>query len=296
MPSDLYSKRFSRNIGILSAEEQTRLKNSAVAVAGVGGLGGQALVNLARMGIGKFVIADIDTFDIANTNRQAGATSKTEGKLKIDVMKEMVSDINPEAEIIQFYEGIQSSTVDAFVNSSDVIVDSLDFFCLSARRLLYEACTKYNKTVILSAPLGFSATLHVFSPTSMSPNQYFDWHQGMSLFQQMIHFSVGIAPAGLHLKYLNLSKEMLAERGTGPSISTGCTLGGSLVACEVVTLLLGRRNLFQAPIFSQFDPYLGVYRRQKLFFGNRGWIQRIKIAVAKKYYGELENRFLEFIK
>lgn len=291
-----YAKRFNRNIGILSSEEQNQLKSKTVAVAGVGGLGGQALINLARMGIGKFSIADIDVFEKPNTNRQIGASQKTEGRLKVEVMAEMVKDINPDSEVREFRNGIQTDSVDEFVKNSDIVVDSLDFFCLTARRLLYDACSRHGKTVILSAPLGFSATLHIFSPTSMSVDQYFDWRPGMSKFLQMIHFSVGIAPAGLHLKYLKLSKEMLVERGTGPSISTGCTLGGSLVASEILIALLKRRALFQAPTFTQFDPYVGAYRRKSLFFGNRGIFQRLKIAFAKRYYGELENRFLEFIK
>ena len=296
MASNEYAQRFSRNIGILTEAEQSELKSKSVAVAGVGGLGGQSLINLARMGIGRFSIADIDTFDTGNTNRQIGATQKTKGRLKVEVLSEMVKEINPEVEVREFRTGITVESVEEFVKSCDIVVDSLDFFCLSARRLLYDACERHKKTVILSAPLGFSATLHVFSPTSMSANQYFAWRPGMSTFKQMIHFSVGIAPSGLHLRYLKLSKEMLVERGTGPSIATGCTLGGSLVSNEILIALLKRRPLFEAPAFTQFDPYLGVYRRGRLFFGNRGIIQKIKIAFAHRYYGEFEKRFLDFIK
>ncbi len=296
MSAEEYGKRFSRNIGIVSISEQNTLKAKSVAVAGVGGLGGQALINLTRMGIGRFSIADIDVFDIPNTNRQIGASHKTLGRTKVEVMTEMIQDISPGTEVREFRSGITPDTVDEFVTSCDIVVDSLDFFCLSARRLLYDACARHGKTVILSAPLGFSATLHVFSPTSMTADQYFNWRPGMSKFRQMIHFSIGIAPAGLHLRYLKLSKEMLVERGTGPSIATGCTLGGSLVASEVLIAILNRRPLFQAPTFTQFDPYVGVYRRRRLLFGNRGLFQRIKIAFANKYYGELETRFLEFIK
>ena len=291
-----YLQRFSRNIGILTTEEQDQLKNKTVGVAGVGGLGGQSLINLSRMGIGNFKIADLDTFDVPNTNRQIGASFKTMGRLKVDVMSEMVQDINPDAKVEIFNQGIQSHNVDDFVKNCDVVVDSLDFFCLSARRLVYDACAKHNKIVILSAPLGFSATLHVFSSTSMTANHYFNWHQGMNQFEQMIHFAVGMAPSGLHTKYLKLSPEALVERGTGPSIATGCTLGGSLVATEVIVALLGRRGLFEAPMFTQFDPYLGTYKRKKIYFGNRGLFQRLKIASAKKYYGGLEKKFLEFIK
>lgn len=296
MSHDEYKIRFSRNEGILTIEEQERLAGHSVAVAGVGGLGGHSLVNLARMGVGRFSIADIDLFDVSNTNRQIGASAQSMGKSKVEVMGEMVRDINPDATVTEFTEGISAETVDTFVQSCDIVVDSLDFFCLTARAMLYESCRRHRKTVILSAPLGFSATLHVFSPSSMSYERYFDWKPGMDNFDRMIHFAVGIAPLGLHTKYLNFDKESLVRKRTGPSIATGCTLGGTLVATEVLIALLQRRPLFQAPFFTQVDPYIGVYRRRKLHFGNRGPLQRLKIYLAKRQYGDLKDALLEVIK
>ena len=77
MPSFDYSTAFSRNIGWLTQAEQSRLRNARIAIAGMGGVGGIHLVTLARLGIGKFNIADFDTFDQANFNRQAGAGMRT---------------------------------------------------------------------------------------------------------------------------------------------------------------------------------------------------------------------------
>lgn len=294
--SESYNQRFSRNIGILTPDEQAKLSKTTIGIAGLGGLGGQTFINLARMGIGKFIIADLDTFDIANTNRQIGATESTIGKSKVSIMASMARDINPEIEIVEIPIGIQKETVDNFVNSSDIIVDSLDFFCLTPRQLLYSSCQERKKTVILSAPLGFSATLHSFTADSMGAKEFFNWSEGMDKFDQMIHFAIGMAPAGLHLKYLEFDKNRMAETGTGPSISFSCGLGAAMLAGEVLFAVLGRRQLFSAPYFTQFDLYKGTYVRKKLFWGNRGILQRLKIFLAKKHYSSIKNKLLEYIK
>jgi 23S rRNA (cytosine1962-C5)-methyltransferase len=81
-----YAESFSRNIGILTAAEQAQLARTTVAIAGLGGVGGNVLMLLARMGIGRFRIADFDRFERVNINRQPGAASDTIGQPKCDVL------------------------------------------------------------------------------------------------------------------------------------------------------------------------------------------------------------------
>lgn len=294
--SERYFQRFSRNIGILSLDEQKRLSTTTVGVAGLGGLGGQTFINLVRMGVGKFVITDLDTFDIANTNRQIGASENSLGKSKVSVMAAMAKDINPDVEIREIPVGVLKENVEDFVNSSDVVVDSLDFFCLTPRRLLYSACEAQGKTVILSAPLGFSATLHAFSPGSMTANDFFGWTESMDKFELMLRFAIGIAPSGLHLKYLQFDKEKLAEMGTGPSISFSCGLGAALLSAEVLFFLLRRRPLYMAPTYTQLDLFRGKYVRRKLIWGNRGPLQKLKIFFGQRHYESIKNKLSVHIK
>lgn len=296
MSSQDYAKRYSRNIGILTSQEQESISHKVIAVAGVGGIGGHVIGNLARMGFQKFKIADLDHFDFSNTNRQIGALQSTIGLEKVQVIKNMILDINPEAQVEVFSDGITDLNVEKFVQGADAVVDSLDFFCLKPRKLVYQACQKFKKSVFLSAPLGFSATLHAFTPDSMSPDQYFGWKEGQSPFQQLILFSIGIAPSALHLKYLKFDREFLIKNQTGPSIASGCTLGGALVANEVLYYLIERRATFSSPQFTQFDPFVGRYVRRRLWFGAAGLIQKLKYFFALKYYGPFEQEFSKFIK
>lgn len=93
-------ERFSR-IGILLGEESMNaLAGARVAIFGIGGVGGYVAEALARSGVGSFVLIDSDKVSISNLNRQIIATEKTIGRYKVDVMKERILDINPQARVL----------------------------------------------------------------------------------------------------------------------------------------------------------------------------------------------------
>src|SRR3954470_17013495 len=94
-----YEQAFSRNIGWVTPAEQATLRGKRIAIAGGGGVGGVQLLTLARLGVAPFHIADFDSFDTANFNRQVGAMMSTIGQPKAEVLARMVKDINPEAEV-----------------------------------------------------------------------------------------------------------------------------------------------------------------------------------------------------
>jgi tRNA A37 threonylcarbamoyladenosine dehydratase len=75
-----YDKAFSRNIGWFTEQEQTSLKTKKVAIAGCGGVGGIHSLTMARLGVGKFHVADFDEFGIENFSRQVGAMMSTVGR------------------------------------------------------------------------------------------------------------------------------------------------------------------------------------------------------------------------
>ena len=92
-------EQFVRTEMLLGAEAMDKLKNAHIAVFGVGGVGGYVVEALARSGVGKFDLIDNDTVALSNLNRQIIATHSSVGKYKVDVMKERILDINPEAEV-----------------------------------------------------------------------------------------------------------------------------------------------------------------------------------------------------
>jgi molybdopterin/thiamine biosynthesis adenylyltransferase len=169
----LIKEEFSRNIGLLSEDEQRKLLKARVAVAGAGGVGGIQALTLARLGIGNFNIADPDTFEAVNLSRQFGATINTIGRNKAMVLSEMVREINPHADVRVFSEGINNENVALFLDSVNVYIDGIDFFEIDTRRLIFKKARELGIHALTSAPLGFGATLQVFSPAGMTFDEYF---------------------------------------------------------------------------------------------------------------------------
>ena len=115
-----------------------RLKGSRVAVFGIGGVGGYTAEALARGGVGALDLIDSDTVSVTNINRQLLATHSTVGKLKVDVAKERILDIYPDAEVTTYPVFYTPETADQFdFTQYDYIVDAIDTvtgkLCLAER-------------------------------------------------------------------------------------------------------------------------------------------------------------------
>ena len=265
---------FSRNIGLLSESDQHRLAGARVAVAGAGGVGGLHLLALARLGVGKFVIADADVFEDVNINRQFGACRSTFGRNKAVVLGEMVQDVNPEAETTVFESFIDASNVDNFLEGVDVFLDGIDFFEIEARRLVFRKCREKGIWALTAAPLGFGATLQVFSPTGMSFDDYFGISDSMGKLEMLAAFAAGLAPRPYHLKYLDLTRVNLAT-GKGPAVSPACTLATSLIATDTVKILTGKGDVRPVPAYLQIDMMRGKFKQGWLPGGGRNPLQRL---------------------
>lgn len=281
VPRDFYRAAFSRNLGLLSEDEQRVLRRSCVGVAGAGGVGALHLLALTRMGVGKFHLADFDTFEYTNFNRQFGAMVDTIGRKKIDVMKEMVQAINPEAEVVLFPEGVQPDNVASFLSGTQAVVDGIDFFAFDHRRMLFNEARRAGLHVLTSGPVGWGATLQVFSPTGMSFDEYFGMRDGMTEFEKFVAFAVGIAPAVLHRKYMDMSK-IKVSAAQAPVVAAGCLLSSAIIATETINVLLQRRPVKAVPHYFQFDMYLQVYKKRYLAFGARNPLQAVKRAILRR--------------
>jgi molybdopterin/thiamine biosynthesis adenylyltransferase len=270
-----YEEAFSRNIGLVSAEEQQRLRAARVAIAGLGGVGGAHALALARLGVGRFALADFDTFEVANFNRQVGATVVSLNRPKVEVMAEAILAVNPTADLRLFPAGVDGSNIDEFLDGSVAAVDGVDFFNMDARRLLFRQARQRGVPALTAAPIGFGATLHVFMPDGMSFDDYFDIRPGMSLPEQLVQFGLGLAPRLAHLKYFPPSALDLSGR-RAPSLGSACLLAAVLVCTEIANLVLRRRPARAAPYFFQFDPLVQTYKKGRLRWGNRHPLQRLK--------------------
>lgn len=118
---------FSRTELLIGKEAMDRLKNSKVAVFGIGGVGTFAVEALARAGVGKLVLVDDDCICLTNINRQLHATRRTVGKPKVEVMKERVFDINPNAQVETYQRFYMPECSDELIHEDyDYIIDAID--------------------------------------------------------------------------------------------------------------------------------------------------------------------------
>ncbi len=276
-----YDRAFARNVGWVTADEQRRLSRGRVAIAGLGGVGGSHLLTLTRLGIGAFHIADFDTFELANFNRQAGAVVSTLGRAKAEVLERMARDINPELDLRVFAKGVTDDSVGSFLEGVDVYVDGLDFFAFRARGAVFAACAARGIPAITVAPLGMGAALLNFMPGGMSFEEYFRW-QGCSEQEMAIRFLIGLSPALLQRGYLADPSTVDFASGKGPSTPMACELCAGIAATEALKILLDRGRVIAAPRGVHFDAYRNKLVRTWRPFGNRNPVQRLAIALARR--------------
>ncbi len=154
-PGFRYEEAFARNLGWVTEGEQQRLRDRTVGIAGLGGVGGSHLLTLTRLGIGGFHLADPDTFELANLNRQAGASLDSLGRGKLESLSEMARRINPGLRLSGFPEGVTENNLDTFLDDVDLVLDGLDFFLLDIRRPVVHPLRSTGDTGYHRCPTGY---------------------------------------------------------------------------------------------------------------------------------------------
>lgn len=141
--------RFSRTELLIGSSGLARLKNSSVAIFGLGGVGSYAAEALCRAGIGRLVIVDFDDICLTNVNRQLHAMDGTVGKAKAVVMAERMRLISPDTEIVACQEFYEAENSEALLASGfDYVVDAIDHF--TSKLHLIKRCRELSIPIISS--------------------------------------------------------------------------------------------------------------------------------------------------
>lgn len=278
-----YLSAFSRNIGWITREEQQLLRSKRIAIAGLGGVGGSHLLTLTRLGVGGFSIADMDRFELANFNRQAGADVKALGLSKVGVMATKAREINPTLELRTFSEGVTDANLESFLDDIDLYIDGLDFFVLDMRAKLFAACAERGIPAITAAPLGMGVALLNFLPGRMTFEEYFGF-ENQPENERIVRFLMGLSPAMLQTPYLVDPSAVDLASHRGPSTAMACELCAGVAATEALKILLRRGKVFAAPWGIHFDAYRTKLRRTWRPGGHRNPLQRIGLNIARKKF------------
>ena len=138
--------QFSRTELVIGKDGLEKLSNAKVAIFGLGGVGSFVLEGLVRAGVGNFVLIDDDRICLTNLNRQILATRKTVGQPKVEVAKQRILDINPDANVEIHQEFFMPETEGIRDNSIDYIVDCID--TVTAKIELVVRADKLNIPII----------------------------------------------------------------------------------------------------------------------------------------------------
>lgn len=276
-----FNLAFSRNIGWITESEGALLRTKKIAIAGLGGVGGSHLLTLTRLGIGKFHISDLDIFELANFNRQVGASISHLDQPKVEVMKSMALDINPSLGIKSFPYGVNEENIDEFLDDVDLYVDGLDFFAIKARRAVFNACEEKGIPAITAAPLGMGVSFLSFIPGKMTFEEYFQW-EGQSEVEQLLRFFLGLSPAGLQMTYLADASQLDLANHKGPSTPMACDFCAGMVGTNALKILLNRGQVIAAPKGVHFDAYRNKFLITWRPWGNRNPLQRLSLLLLRK--------------
>ncbi len=144
---------FLRSEMLLGREALDKLKNSKVAIFGIGGVGSYVAEGLIRSGVGHLVFIDHDEVAISNINRQIHATSKTVGQPKAELMKARALEINPNIEVTTHIEVYNAESKDRLIKEDyDYVVDAIDM--VTSKLLMVEQCQEMNIPIMCSMGTG----------------------------------------------------------------------------------------------------------------------------------------------
>jgi molybdopterin/thiamine biosynthesis adenylyltransferase len=246
-PAFSYDELVTRNAGFLSPAEQATLRSGRVFVCGVGGMGGAALQSLVRAGVGRFALADMDTFEVSNLNRQLFATLDTVGQPKVAATAAAIARINPDIELATFgAEWVER--LDEILPVYQTIINGMDD--LAAGIALYRKAREHGATVIdaYTAPL---PSVTVVRPTDPRPEERLgyptldtDW-RAITPAQAAACKAAEALYVAVHsssASYIDhsVAAAMFAGTRARPSFAPMVIETGTLMAFEAVKLLLGR--------------------------------------------------------
>ena len=156
--------RYARHIMLpdIDIEGQEKLLASRVLIVGLGGLGSPVSLYLAASGVGTLVLADFDTVDLSNLQRQVVHRTRSVGKPKVESARELLNEINPDIRIETISERLTLDQLDREVAASDLVIDCTDNF--DVRFAINDACLKARTRLVSGAAVRMEGQLMVIDP------------------------------------------------------------------------------------------------------------------------------------
>ena len=232
---DGYWEIASRQMSIVTRSEQERFKDAKITVIGCGGIGGETIEMLARMGIGELVLVDEDAFDLSNLNRQTLASLSDLGLSKSAVAADKVRLINPYVKVTAFHEHVDRDNIDVIIGDSDIVIDALDN--VLTRVIVSRKAKEKGIPYIHGAIHGTLGQITVFLPNSDKT------------YEEMFN----LPSQGKELNDETIEALKNVTSGVPPVIGPTPNLIGCLEAMEAYKIITGVGKVTVAPKMLTFD-------------------------------------------
>ncbi|HEY8615481.1 ThiF family adenylyltransferase [Phenylobacterium sp.] len=244
-----YREFTTRNLGFVSEAEQAKLRAAQVFVAGVGGMGGACVQALARAGVGRLIIADIDAFEVSNLNRQVFADLTTVGRGKAEATAEALRRINPEIEL-EVLGGDWTERLPDIAARCKIIVNGCDD--IPATLHLYRTARAAGATVIdaYAAPLPSVTRVSPKDPRPEErlgyPTRHKGWREvtdeeARAAFMREIEYVLTHSSSHRHVD-VQMAAEMAAGTRKRMSFAPMVITTGCLMAYEALSLAMERKS------------------------------------------------------
>jgi molybdopterin/thiamine biosynthesis adenylyltransferase len=232
---DGYWEIASRQMSIVTRSEQQRFKDAKITVIGCGGIGGETIEMLARMGIGELILVDEDAFDLSNLNRQTLASIADLGLDKSAVAAEKVRLINPYVKVTTFNEHVDQTNIDKVIGDSDIVIDALDN--VLTRVIVSRKAKEKGIAYIHGAIHGTLGQVTVFLPNSEKT------------YEEMFN----LPSIGKELNGETIEALKNVTSGVPPVIGPTPNLIGCMEAFEAYKVITGVGKVTVAPKILTFD-------------------------------------------
>ena len=282
-----YEEIFQRNIGVISSEDQEKIRNSVIAIAGVGGDGGLIAETLARMGFGHIRLADPENFEVSNINRQNGSSFKTIDRNKAQVISEIIKAINPFCVVETFEKGVNEENIEDFVKDADIVIDESEYTTHKIATLIARSARKHKVPLITGLNVGFGVLVMAFTERSISFEKYFGLSESKTIEEiaddeVLIHKWCPWLPSYVDI---DVFSDIRDNKVSVPGVSPSVALVSAVVSSEVALFLLGKRELIEIPRYLWVDLYhrrIKIRRASKIMFYLSSLIMLYKSKTKKR--------------
>ncbi|MCC2678446.1 MAG: hypothetical protein K0R29_1022 [Pseudobdellovibrio sp.] len=247
-----YPERFLRSAGIVDEQHFKKIQNTAIAIGGLG-LGGSIFLNLVRMGFEKFHIADPDTYERTNINRQRMAKESTVGVRKDEALLKEALDINPNIRVKCFPHGINEKNAPYFLTGIDWVIDVVDVFALTDKLALNREAYKRKIPVASCGSLGFSSAVIIFDQKKESFEELTGLNPEADYQSNIAKFLQFICPQ-IPFYMMEQMQKAMTQSSHIPFVVPGVEFAAACATTEISKHILNLGNKVTAPEGIYIDP------------------------------------------